>query len=129
MEVWEQVICNRKDNERIVGMHYLGWNGGEVIQGTALARLCNPALAISQAPVKRQGLTRCLAVGGLGAGYGMALKLKATKVDLDNLVGIHPTNAEIFTTLNITKRSGEDWQAVSSALLYARSRGSGSCCC
>ena len=42
MEGWEQVICNRKDNERIVGMHYLGWNGGEVIQGTALLRLCTP---------------------------------------------------------------------------------------
>ena len=75
-----------------------------------------------------QGLTHCLA-GGLCAGYGIALKLKATKADLDNLVGIHPTNAEIFTTLNITKRSGEDWQAVSSPLLCCpRSRASQSCC-
>ena len=43
-------------------------------------------------------------------GFGIALKLKATKADLDNLVGIHPTSAEIFTTLSITKRSGKDFQ-------------------
>lgn len=66
-----KVIVNSQDKERILGMHYLGWNAGEVIQG-----------------------------------FGIALKLKATKEDLDGLVGIHPTSAEIFTTLNITKRSG-----------------------
>ena len=66
-----KVLVNNKDSERILGMHYLGWNAGEVIQG-----------------------------------FGIALKLKATKADLDGLVGIHPTSAEIFTTLSITKRSG-----------------------
>lgn len=71
-----KVIVNKQDQERIVGMHYLGWNAGEVIQG-----------------------------------FGIALKLKATKADLDGLVGIHPTSAEIFTTLNITKRSGLDYKA------------------
>jgi len=71
-----KVIVNAKDKERIVGMHYLGWNAGEVIQG-----------------------------------FGIALKLKATKEDLDGLVGIHPTSAEIFTTLSVTKRSGADYQA------------------
>lgn len=39
---------------------------------------------------------------------GLPLKMKATKADLDALIGIHPTCAEIFTTLTITKRSGED---------------------
>jgi thioredoxin reductase (NADPH) len=38
---------------------------------------------------------------------GLALKMKATKADFDALIGIHPTCAEIFTTLTITKRSGE----------------------
>ena len=71
-----KVIVNAKDKERIVGMHYLGWNAGEVIQG-----------------------------------FGIALKLKATKEDLDGLVGIHPTSAEIFTTLSVTKRSGGASQA------------------
>ena len=59
-----------------MGMHYLGWNAGEVIQG-----------------------------------FGIALKLNACKSDLDNLVGIHPTSAEIFTTLSVTKRSGADCKA------------------
>jgi len=49
--------------------------------------------------------------GEIIQGYGMALKLKATKADLDNLVGIHPTSAEIFTTMNITKASGKEWRA------------------
>jgi len=71
-----KVICNKADKERIVGMHYLGWNAGEVIQG-----------------------------------FGIALKLNACKSDLDNLVGIHPTSAEILTTLSVTKRSGADYKA------------------
>ena len=29
-----------------------------------------------------------------------------TKAQLDDLVGIHPTSAEEFTTLEVTKRSG-----------------------
>ncbi|CAG2105463.1 unnamed protein product [Medioppia subpectinata] len=37
---------------------------------------------------------------------GLSLKMKATKADLDALIGIHPTCAEVFTTLDVTKRSG-----------------------
>ena len=32
-----QVIVDLKDSERILGMHYLGWNAGEVIQGFGIA--------------------------------------------------------------------------------------------
>jgi len=53
---------------RILGLHYLGPNAGEVMQG-----------------------------------FGLALKMGATKADLDELVGIHPTTAKIFTTMTITK--------------------------
>jgi len=28
-----KVIVDKTDSERILGMHYLGWNAGEVIQG------------------------------------------------------------------------------------------------
>lgn len=49
--------------------------------------------------------------GEITQGFGIALKLNATKSDFDNLIGIHPTCAEIFTTLNITKRSGKDVNA------------------
>lgn len=37
-----------------------------------------------------------------------SLRLQA---DFDNTVGIHPTNAECFTQLCITKRSGKNWVA------------------
>lgn len=46
--------------------------------------------------------------GEITQGFGMALKLGAKKEDFDNLVGIHPTCAEIFTTMSIVKSSGED---------------------
>ncbi|XP_027193741.2 thioredoxin reductase 1, cytoplasmic-like [Dermatophagoides pteronyssinus] len=36
------------------------------------------------------------------------LKMKATKADLDSMIGIHPTCAEIFTMLPISKRSGKE---------------------
>lgn len=30
-------------------------------------------------------------------GFSLAIKLKATKADLDSMIGIHPTAAEIFS--------------------------------
>jgi len=39
-------------------------------------------------------------------GYALAIKMGATKDDFDDVVGIHPSSAEEFTTLDITKRSG-----------------------
>jgi len=49
--------------------------------------------------------------GEVTQGFGIALKLGATKADFDNLIGIHPTTAENFTTVSITKRSGVDASA------------------
>nr|CAB3267403.1 thioredoxin reductase 3 [Phallusia mammillata] len=66
-----KAITNKLDNEKVVGLHYLGPNAGEVMQGFAAAMKC--------------GLT---------------------KSQLDATIGIHPTNAEMFTTLNVTKSSG-----------------------
>jgi pyruvate/2-oxoglutarate dehydrogenase complex dihydrolipoamide dehydrogenase (E3) component len=63
----------RKDNDKVIGFHYLGPNSGEVTQGFA----------------------------------GM-IALEATKKNFDDIIGIHPTCAEGFTTLNITKLSGSD---------------------
>jgi len=37
---YAKVICNKKDNERILGIHVLGPSTGEVIQGFALALKC-----------------------------------------------------------------------------------------
>merc|ERR1712123_339216 len=49
--------------------------------------------------------------GEVTQGFGIALKFGATKDDFDNLIGIHPTTAENFTTLDITKSSGVDASA------------------
>lgn len=38
----------------------------------------------------------------------MAMKCGATKAHFDATIGIHPTVAEEFTVLSITKRSGVD---------------------
>ncbi|XP_058855829.1 thioredoxin reductase 1, cytoplasmic-like [Acipenser ruthenus] len=70
---YSKIVCNKLDNERVVGFHYLGPNAGEVTQG-----------------------------------FGVAIKCGLTKELLDNTTGIHPTCAEVFTTLGITKRSGAD---------------------
>ena len=40
--------------------------------------------------------------GEVTQGYAGMIKLKATKDDFDNLVGIHPTTAEAFTTLDVS---------------------------
>ena len=46
--------------------------------------------------------------GEVTQGFGVALKLGATKATFDDLIGIHPTTAENLTTLQITKSSGKD---------------------
>merc|ERR1719431_1814152 len=49
--------------------------------------------------------------GEVTQGYGMGLKMGATKADFDDLIGIHPPTAETFTTMEITKRRGVDASA------------------
>jgi len=46
--------------------------------------------------------------GEITQGYALGMKLGATFDDFTHLVGIHPTSAEEFTTLDKTKRSGAD---------------------
>ncbi|XP_064012895.1 thioredoxin reductase 3 [Pogoniulus pusillus] len=70
---YAKIICNKQDNNRVIGFHVLGPNAGEVTQGFAAAIKC--------------GLTKEL---------------------LDETIGIHPTCAEVFTTMDITKSSGQD---------------------
>uniref|UniRef100_A0A672KJT7 Thioredoxin reductase 3 n=1 Tax=Sinocyclocheilus grahami TaxID=75366 RepID=A0A672KJT7_SINGR len=70
---YAKIICNKLDNDRVIGFHYLGPNAGEVTQG-----------------------------------FGAAMKCGITKDQLDNTIGIHPTCAEIFTTMEVTKSSGGD---------------------
>ncbi|XP_078270391.1 thioredoxin reductase 1, cytoplasmic-like [Rhinoraja longicauda] len=46
--------------------------------------------------------------GEITQGYGAAMKCGITKEQLNSVIGIHPTCAEVFTTMEITKRSGVD---------------------
>ncbi|XP_013931622.1 PREDICTED: thioredoxin reductase 1, cytoplasmic-like [Thamnophis sirtalis] len=46
--------------------------------------------------------------GEITQGFAAAIKCGMTKEQLDSTIGIHPVCAEIFTTLSVTKRSGEN---------------------
>lgn len=48
--------------------------------------------------------------GEITQGVAVAMRMKATKEDFDNTIGIHPTVAEEMTTMTITKSSGADAQ-------------------
>jgi len=45
--------------------------------------------------------------GEMTQGFAVAMKCGATKDHFDRTVGIHPTNVEQFTTMTVTKASGE----------------------
>jgi len=49
--------------------------------------------------------------GEITQGFATAMKLNATYTDFRDTIGIHPTVAESFTTLSVTKSSGEDADA------------------
>ena len=72
---YAKLICNKNDNERVVGLHVVGEHAAEITQG-----------------------------------FAVAIKLGATKEHFDETVGIHPSSAEEFTTLHITKSSGIEAQ-------------------
>uniref|UniRef100_A0A0N4ZR36 Thioredoxin reductase n=1 Tax=Parastrongyloides trichosuri TaxID=131310 RepID=A0A0N4ZR36_PARTI len=46
--------------------------------------------------------------GEITQGFAIALKLNGRKEDFDNLIGIHPTVAESFTSLTILKKEGAE---------------------
>eukprot|EP01038_Epipyxis_sp_PR26KG_P005686 gene5686-7849_t len=50
--------------------------------------------------------------GEITQGFALSIKLGATKSDFDDLVGIHPTDAESFCSMTVTKRSGLSFAAV-----------------
>ncbi|KAJ8722978.1 hypothetical protein PYW07_004158 [Mythimna separata] len=67
------------------------------------------AVALREAPQKILGLHFVGPVAGeVIQGFAAAMKCGVTMEHLMNTVGIHPTVAEEFTRLNITKRSGRD---------------------
>lgn len=71
-----KLVCLSKQEEKVVGFHFVGPNAGEVTQGFALA-----------------------------------MRLGAKKSDFNKLVGIHPSDAESFCAMGITRRSGVSFTA------------------
>jgi pyruvate/2-oxoglutarate dehydrogenase complex dihydrolipoamide dehydrogenase (E3) component len=49
--------------------------------------------------------------GEITQGFAVAVKVGAKKSDIDDVVGIHPTDAESFMAMEITRRSGESFVA------------------
>ena len=70
---YAKLVCNKADNNRVLGFHVLSPNAGEITQG-----------------------------------YAVAVKMGATKDDIEATIGIHPTCSEAITMLAITKDSGVD---------------------
>lgn len=50
-----------------------------------------------------------LNAGEVTQGFALSLRLGAKKKDFDDTIGIHPTDAESFMSMNITKSSGENY--------------------
>ncbi|KAJ8981664.1 hypothetical protein NQ317_017284 [Molorchus minor] len=68
-----KVVALLEGDQKVLGMHFIGPQAGEIIQG-----------------------------------FAAAIKANLTVNILMNTVGIHPTIAEEFTRINVTKRSGRD---------------------
>eukprot|EP00301_Raphidiophrys_heterophryoidea_P022651 c675_g1_i1.p1 GENE.c675_g1_i1~~c675_g1_i1.p1 ORF type:complete len:547 (-),score=122.21 c675_g1_i1:129-1769(-) len=49
--------------------------------------------------------------GEITQGFAIAVRLGAKKQDFDQVVGIHPTDAESFTSMDVTRSSGSSWVA------------------
>ncbi|KAF7457129.1 thioredoxin reductase [Cryptosporidium felis] len=47
--------------------------------------------------------------GEITQGFSLAIKVGVTKKDFDEMIGIHPTDAESFGILEVTRRSGESF--------------------
>jgi thioredoxin reductase (NADPH) len=69
--VYCKVVCTRGKDEKVLGIHYLGPNAGEVMQGNFIFVI-------------------------ILIGFAVALKLGLKFKDLKRCVGIHPTCAEEF---------------------------------
>jgi len=63
-----KLVCLKNENEKVIGLHYLGPNAGDVTQG-----------------------------------FGVAIKMGATKADFNNTIGIHPSYGEELVQLTSIK--------------------------
>lgn len=61
-----------------------------------------------------------LNAGEVTQGFALSMRLGATKKDFDETIGIHPTDAESFMSMNITRSSGDNY-------IISESCGGGKC--
>lgn len=91
-----KVIAFRNGDQRVLGMHFIGPNAGEVIQGFAAA-------------IKYVFKFFCiLYINWYIINFLYFFRCNLTFPKLKDTVGIHPTVAEEFTRISVTKRSGLD---------------------
>lgn len=69
---YAKLVCDADNNEKVIGLHVLGPNAGEITQG-----------------------------------FSLGVMMGASKKDFDALIGIHPTCAEVFTTMSVSKESNK----------------------
>lgn len=109
-ELWKKANCLAKlvvdkRSDQVLGIHFVGPNAGEVMQGYSLAFALGKRLATKRNNNDGDNL------GGVGL----------TKTDFDHLIGIHPTAAEEFTVLTVKQSD------VESTFLKKAGCGGGSC--
>lgn len=93
-----KVVAFRGDDQKVLGLHLIGPHAGEVIQGFAAA------IKYVLIYVYRN---KCLLFFTL-LFIIVLFRCNLTFPKLKETVGIHPTVAEEFTRVSITKRSGLD---------------------
>lgn len=97
-----KLVCVKSQKERVVGIHLIGIAADEILQGAYTP--CSPfRSAPSPLPLPPPNslsiqihLTRTLPEP---PGFGVAVKMGATKKDIDSCVAIHPTAAEELVTM------------------------------
>lgn len=114
---YAKLICLKTEKERVIGFHVTGPNAGEMTQGYGVAMryasslkrkielllgLCGFRLVFGC----QESTVGCFCVLTSLVFFDIYFRLGATKKDFDSTVGIHPTNAEVLVTLEVTKRSG-----------------------
>lgn len=91
-----QVVCLRDEPKSVLGMHIVGPNAAEVIQGYAVA--------------VKAGITFDQLIG-MSIVLNIEYYCMPAKLTYDPILGtiaIHPCSSEEFLKMKITKRSGED---------------------
>ena len=85
------------------------------VSGMPLPPQCYTKMVVTRGPVEKVLGLHVLgpSAGEVIQGFAAAIKLGATRADLEAVVGIHPTHAEEVVGLDVTKRSGADFAKTS----------------